>query len=392
MNKKRIIAVTGCRSEYDIIYAVLKAFDHDSDFDLSVIVAGAHLSEYFGYTFNDIKLDNFKIAGKIHSLINSDSYIGKAKSSGILLSGLSEILDDLEPDYVMVAGDREESIIVGIACTYLQIPLIHIAGGDRTYPGKNINDVDEPIRHATSKLASIHFTMADEHAERLIKMGEEKWRVFNTGNPALDRFKEIDKINRSEILKYFGFKSDKPLVLMIQHVLSGEKEFAYEQIQATLNALHDLDVNCVINYPNSDYGSQDMITLLENDKVKSNPNLSISKNLPRNIFMNLVANVDVLIGNSSMAFCEGAYLELPSINIGKRQLERLNGGNVVFVDHDAAEIKNKINKIITDKEYSDRLRKCKKIYGDGESAKRMLQYLKDIKLTKEEIIAKDNTY
>jgi len=392
MKKKKIIAITGCRSEYDIIYSVLSELEQDQEFDLSIIVSGAHLSEYFGHTFDEIKKDGFKISGKIYSLINSDNLIGKAKGAGILLSALSEMLFNLNPDYVLVAGDREEAVISGIACTYLQIPLIHIAGGDRTYPDEKINDVDEPIRHATSKLASIHFTMAEEHAERLIKMGEEEWRVFNSGNPALDRFKEHSNISREELLKYFRFDQDKPIILMIQHVLSGEKEFGYQQIKTTLDALADLNANIIINYPNSDYGSQEMISLLENEKITSNKNIRVHKNLPREIFMDLVINTDLLIGNSSMAFLEGGFLGLPAINIGKRQKERLNGGNVVFVEHDVNDIRNMINKVINDKEYSGKLRKSESIYGDGNSANKIVSYLKNLTVPKERIIAKDNTF
>jgi GDP/UDP-N,N'-diacetylbacillosamine 2-epimerase (hydrolysing) len=391
MKKKKVVAVTGCRSEYDIIYPVLKELDQNPEFDLSIVVTGAHLSEYFGYTFNEIRQDGFKISGKIHSLINSDSFIGKAKGSGILLSDLSEILYNVDPDYVMVAGDREESVISGIACTYLQIPLIHIAGGDRTYPGKKINDVDEPIRHATSKLASIHFTMAEDHAARLIRMGEEEWRVFNSGNPALDRFNEAGTGNKSDTLKHFNF-DNKPIILMIQHVLSGEKESGYKQIKTTLDALVGIDANFVINYPNSDYGSQNIISLLESENIKNNPNIRVQKNIPRNIFMNLVSNADLLIGNSSMAFCEGAFLHLPAINIGQRQMQRLNGGNVVFVNHNVKEIHDEINNIINNKDYSNKLKSCKQIYGDGNSAKRIVNFLKNLTLEKERIISKDNTY
>ena len=393
MNKKKIVAVTGCRSEYDIIYSVLKALKQDPRFEVSVIATGAHLSENFGYTINEVIKDRFDVVGKIHSLVNSDQPIGKAKSSGILLSGLSDKLDNLRPDFVLVAGDREEALISAIAANYLKIPLIHVAGGDRAYPGDNISDVDEPVRHATSKLASLHFTMTQEHSQRLIKMGEEPWRVICSGNPALDRFKELDKISKSKILRYFGFESSsKPLILMIQHVMSGEYVDGCRQTQITLDALSGLDVNCIVNYPNSDFGSQEIIELLESKKIRAYPNIRISKNSPRDIFVNLLRNIDVLIGNSSMAFCEGSYLRLPAINVGNRQRERLHGGNVTFVEHDIIAIKQAVEKILNEKKYHNRIKRYKQVYGNGNAAKKIVRTLASLKKTKDELLAKDITY
>lgn len=217
--------------------------------------------------------------------------------------------------------------------------------------------------------------------------------VFASGNPALDRFNEIKKIARSETTKYFGFESNsKPLVLMIQHVLSGEKTSGYRQIETTLGALLELDVNCVINYPNSDYGSQDIISLLESKKIKGNPNIRVCKNIPRDVFVNLLRNVNLLIGNSSLAFCEGSYLRLPSINVGRRQMQRLHGGNVIFVDNNKDEIKKAINKIISDKDFCKSLKECEKIYGNGKASKIIVSSLEKIKKNREELISKNITY
>lgn len=389
--KKKIVAVTGSRSEYDMLYSVLNAMDNDDEFGVSVIVTGAHLSEYFGYTVNEIENDGFKIAGKIHNLINSDKLIGKAKSSGLLLSDLSELLYELKPDFVLVAGDREESIITGVACTYLEVPLIHIAGGDRSYPGTNLGDVDEQIRHATTKLANIHFAIAKEHAERIIKMGEEKWRVFCSGNPALDRFQKVPVKSKDELIDYFGFSNAyKPLILVIQHVISSEYIEGGRQIEITLDALSGLNINCIVNYPNSDMGSQKMIEVIE--KYNNCPNFKITKNIPREYFVNLIRNIDILIGNSSMAFLEGSYLRLPSINIGNRQRQRLHGGNVVFTDYNKDEIKNMVIRILEDDDFSSKLKNCRQIYGDGTAARKIVHFLKNLNKTREKLVSKDITY
>ena len=390
--KKKIIGITGCRSEYDIIYSVLKELQKDESFDVSLIVCGAHLSSNFGYTVSEIERDGFLIADRIHNLVDSDLEVGKAKGAGMLMVGLSDSLDRLRPDYVMVVGDREEAVVTGIVCTYLGIPLIHLCGGDRTSAKEG--DVDEPIRHATSKLASLHFTMNEEHRERLLKMGEDPWRVSNTGNPALDRFKEIDSMEKKEILKYFQFNHEedleKPLILVIQHVISGEVADGARQIENTLEATTRRECNCIINYPNSDMGSREMISVIENNRNR--PNVRISRNIPRKEFVNLLRNIDLLVGNSSMALLEGSFLRIPAISVGQRNLNRMNGGNVVFVKADTSKIEEMVRKILFDKEFSGNLKNCKSVYGDGNAASKIVDYLKNINKTKVELTAKDITY
>ena len=390
--KKKIIGITGCRSEYDIIYSVLKEMQKDESLDVSLIVCGAHLSGNFGYTVSEIERDGFQIDEKIHNLIDSDHEIGKIKGAAILMLGLSEALNRLKPDYVMVVGDREEAIVTGVVCTYLGIPLIHLCGGDRTSPKEG--DVDEPVRHATSKLANLHFVMNEEHKERLIKMGEEPWRVCNTGNPALDRFEEIESMDKNEILKYFQFNHEedleKPLILVIQHVISGEVADGARQIKNTLEATTRLECNCIINYPNSDMGSREMIGVIE--RYKKLPNARVTRNIPRKEFVNLLRNIDLLVGNSSMALLEGSFLRIPAISVGQRNLNRMNGGNVVFVKADTSKIEEMVRKILFDKEFSGNLKNCKSVYGDGNAASKIVDYLKNINKTKVELTAKDITY
>ena len=390
--KKKIIGITGCRSEYDIIYSVLKEMQKDVSFDVSLVVCGAHLSGNFGYTVTEIERDGFLIADRIHNLIDSDREAGKAKGAGLLMVGLSDSLDRLQPDCVMVVGDREEAVVTGIVCTYLGIPLIHLCGGDRTSPKEG--DVDEPIRHATSKLADIHFTMNEAHKERLLKMGEEPWRVCNTGNPALDRFKEVESMDKKEILKYFQFNHEedleKPLILIIQHVISGEATDGARQIENTLEATTRLECNCIINYPNSDMGSREMINVIE--RYRKLPNVRITKHIPRNEFVNLLRNIDLLVGNSSMALLEGSFLKIPAINVGERNRNRVNGGNVIFVDPEVAKIREITEKIIYHKEFSNSLKSCEPVYGNGNAAQKITKYLQGLNKTKTELIAKGITY
>lgn len=388
---KNIVCVTGCRSEYDIIYPVMKALSKDRGFDVSVIVTGAHLSRKFGYTVRDIVKDGFRISGKVRNLIDTDKFVGKARGAGLLISGLSAHFDRLKPDFVIVAGDREEAIASAVASTYLCIPLIHLCGGDSTKP--KAGDFDEAIRHATSKMASIHFTMTEAHRNRLIRMGEEPSRVFNVGDPALDRFAEIERFDRKRLLRYFGLGADgidKPLILMIQHVISGEAADAVRQIRSTLEAITALDANCVINYPNTDPGSRAIIE--EVNKYAGRTNVRLTRNIPRREFVNLLRQIDLLVGNSSMALLEGSFLKIPAINVGNRNKDRLNGGNVLFVKADKYDIRRAAEKILYDNNIRARLKACRPIYGDGKAASRIVRILKKLIRSRAELAVKSITY
>ncbi|HNX90728.1 MAG TPA: UDP-N-acetylglucosamine 2-epimerase [Candidatus Omnitrophota bacterium] len=388
--RKKIVALSGIRSEYDILFPVIEAIKSDDAFDVSIIACGAHLSESFGYTVKDIEKDGVRIDARINNLLDSDSEIGKAKGAGLLAVGLSDVLDRLRPDYLMVVGDREESVIAGVICTYLGIPFVHLCGGDRTDP--KAGDVDEPIRHAASKMAALHFTMNEQHRERLIRMGEEPWRVHNVGDPGLDRFAKVEKMEKHEVLGYFGFNAipEKPLILVLQHVISGEAEKAHEQIEVTLEAVTKLKANCVINYPNSDMGSRAIINVIES--YREYPNVKITKNIPRKEFVNLLRNVDLVVGNSSMSILEGCFLRFPAINVGERNQDRMNGGNVVFVEENFAKIKETAERILSDKVYSGELKACRPVYGDGNASKRIVEILKGIPKTRTELLAKRMTY
>ncbi|HOW43069.1 MAG TPA: UDP-N-acetylglucosamine 2-epimerase [Candidatus Omnitrophota bacterium] len=388
---KKIVAITGCRSEYDILYPVLKRFCKEKTFDVSVIAAGAHLAERFGFTVQEIEKDGFRIADRLYSLIDSDKEIGKIKSAALLMSGLSDSLNRIDPDFVLVVGDREEAIVSGMVCTYLGIPLIHLCGGDRTSPAAG--DVDEPVRHATSRMAALHFTMNQAHKARLIRSGEQPWRVINAGDPGLDRFKDIPAMQKKDVVRYFGFpaqESDRPLVYVIQHVISGEAAAGQAQMRCTLDALAELPVNCIIGYPNSDMGSRGMIA--EIDKKRRLPNVRITRNIPRIEFVNLLRNIDLIVGNSSMALLEGGFLKIPAINVGNRNKDRMNGGNVVFVDADTGRIRRIAQKILFDADYRARLLRCRPVYGDGNASERIVTTVKKMRKTRRELLAKDLTY
>jgi GDP/UDP-N,N'-diacetylbacillosamine 2-epimerase (hydrolysing) len=390
MKKHKIIAITGIRSEYELLFPVLSEINKKKNLEVNVIATGAHNSSNFGNTIDEIRKDGFNIVGVVENLLNSNTLTGRAKSAGILLAGLPEILSKAEPDLVLALGDREEPLISAIACNYLNIPFAHIAGGDRALPQGG--DVDEGIRHATTKLAHLHFTMMQEHTDRILKMGEEKWRVFTVGNPGLDRIRETKIINKSELGGRIGINlSQRKNIVVIQHVIHQESNYARSQMECTLNSLSQVDANIIIIYPNSDAGSLELIQVI-NEYVKDKKHFYAFKNLPRLDFINLLRCADLLIGNSSAGILEAPFLKLPTINVGERQKERLHSSNVVFIPFNEKEIIAGIKTALFDDEFKERVKKCKSIYGDGYAGKHIADILSDQIKYDKKLLAKDITY
>ena len=200
MKKRKIIALTGIRSEYDIMSSVFSAINNSPLLDLQLVVTGAHLSKEHGYTVNEIKKDGHNIAYEIQSLVKKKTLSSRLHGLGTQLQGLAKIISKLNPDILLVLGDREESIAIALAGSYLNIAVAHIGGGDRV-----VGNIDDQIRHAVTKLSHIHFTTNFESHARIISLGEQPFRVFNVGNPGLDRMVNTKKIKLNTLSKLLGF-------------------------------------------------------------------------------------------------------------------------------------------------------------------------------------------
>ena len=384
--KKLVLAVTGIRSEYDIMSSVFKAIDNHPELELNLAVTGAHLSENFGYTINEIENDGFKIVDHIESLLSGNKESLRVKGLGIQLQGLVQTVLRIKPDFLLVLGDREESIATALVSTYMNIPLVHISGGDRV-----IGNADDQIRHAVTKLAHIHLTTNLESRNRILALGEQKFRVHNVGNPGLDRMIKTKKLSNSQLSKNLNFNIHKnePYIILIQHALSSEVSGAYEQMKTTLEAVKKMEIKTIISFPNSDAGGLEIIRAIS--EYEEIPFIYSAKNIPRLEFVNLMRGAACLIGNSSAGILEAPLLKLPVINIGNRQNGRLHAQNVKFVSHNKSKIIRAIKKAVFDKECIKKVQKCSNPYGDGKSSDRIAQILASVKID-ENLLVKDITY
>jgi len=384
--KRLILGVTGIRSDYDLMSSVFRAIDDHQDLEIQLVVTGAHLSDSYGFTVDQIRSDGYLVADEVESLLNGDLAPTRVKGLAIQLQGIVQTVARLCPDILLVLGDREESITTALVGAYMNIPIAHVGGGDRA-----IGNVDDQVRHAVTKLAHIHFATNPESAKRILRLGEQSFRVFDVGNPGLDRLLQTPSIDADELSSRLGFiiKDDEPFIMLIQHVISTEIEQAYEQMKITLEAVRELGIKTVLSYPNSDAGGQQMIRAIR--EYDSFPFIYAAKNIPRLEFVNLMRRASCLLGNSSAGLLEAPLLKLPVINVGNRQEGRLHAENVEFVRHDKREIVAALQRAVFDEHYRAKVRLCSNPYGDGHSSIRIADLLASIPLN-EELLIKDITY
>lgn len=334
---RNICVVTGTRAEYSLLKPVFKAIKSHPKLKLQLLVTGMHLSKKFGYSINQIKKDGFKIDAIVRMHPRQDTGKSMAEAVGHGVIGLSGKLIQLKPDMVVILGDRIEALATAISSAYLNIPIAHIHGGDKSMAG-----LDESVRHAITKLSYIHLAATKKSAKRIIKMGEEKWRVFTVGSPGINNIKKQKVYNTKEWFK--KFKLAQPYIVLLQHPVTTQIKSASYQINETIKAIKDLQIFTAVIYPNSDAGGLQIIK--EIDKLKGNPQFRIFKNLEDKEFYSLLFHSSALVGNSSCGIIESPFFGTPVVNIGIRQNGRERSSNIIDVSHNYLKIKDAIKKSI----------------------------------------------
>ena len=369
----KITCVTGTRADYPRVKSVLYEIQKHKNFELSLIVTGSHLLEEYGYSAQEIIDDGFKIDKKVPMFTGDyNSLVGMAKAAAKCTQGVAEALQELKPDLVLLTVDRVETMAAAVAVSLMNFPIAHIQGGEVT------GTIDESIRHAVTKLSHIHFPATKDAAERIIRMGEDPEKVFWVGCPYIDIIDSIQKKTKSELSKKYDFSEEKPLIIFTQHSVTTEYGFSKDQIQITLNALNFFsDCQVLVFSSNTDAGGREIIAAVKKEK-----NFIHIANMLSSDFLGLMACADVMVGNSSAAIREAPSFHLPAINIGTRQQGRLRAANVIDVDHNESEITRAIKRALYDQGFIDSVNESTNPYGDGKSAKRIVDILDKIPINK----------
>jgi UDP-hydrolysing UDP-N-acetyl-D-glucosamine 2-epimerase len=294
---------------------------------------------------------------------------------GKFIQLLTKKVIETKPDIILILGDRGEMLAGAIVGAYLAIPVAHLHGGEIT------STVDEFSRHATTKLAHIHFPATEKSAERIVRMGEEPSNVFVVGAPGLDTILNEKMVEPEELAKKYEFDLSKPILLVVQHPVTTEVNDAPDHIHETLDAILELKYQTVLIYPNADAGGRKMIEVIK--EYEQYPFIKTFKSIPYKEFLSLMKMASVMVGNSSSGIIEAPSFGLPVVNIGSRQKGRERAENVIDVGYDKEEIKAAIKAALCDVDFKEKVKKCKNPYGDGKAGIKIADVLSKKKIDKE---------
>jgi UDP-hydrolysing UDP-N-acetyl-D-glucosamine 2-epimerase len=375
MSRRKICVVVTARPSYSRIKTALKAIQEHPDLELQLVVAASALLDRYGSAVDYIKKDGFEIAAKVFNVLEGENLTAAAKTTGIGILELSSVFENLKPDFVVTVADRFETMATAIAASYMNIPLVHIQGGEVT------GNIDEKVRHSITKLADYHFVSSEDARQRVIKMGENPETVFNTGCPSIDlaaKVLENPKLDFDPYIKYGGVGKKPDLSnsywVVMQHPVTTEYQNSRKHIEETLFAIKDIETPVLWFWPNVDAGADGTSTGIRAFReLHDLKHVHFFKNMEGEDFLRLIVNSKGIIGNSSVGIRECAYLGVPAINIGTRQNRRERGENVWDVEYNRDQIQDVIKQIgLNDKPVKSN------VYGGGEAGKKIATLLAEL--------------
>ncbi len=380
MNRK-IMIITGSRGEYGYIRPIINTISDNDKLEYIIVATNMLLTPEFGYAINNFHHDNIEVKYKIDMSMSGYSNSSMTKSLGIFLQSLSDILKNDRPDIILLAGDRGEQLIGAIAGAHMNIPVAHIQAGELS------GNIDGMSRHAITKFAHIHFASSVDAKNRLLSMGEQEFRVFNTGAPQLDEFSMYRYDSRDNLYRKFGLDCSSPFCLLVQHSVTEESGDSEKQMTTVLDALISLSMQIVLIYPNNDAGSIGILDAIESINYHS---IHIERNVDRESYANLMKHASFIIGNSSSALLEAPTFDLPAINVGRRQDGRLQAKNVINVEFNESDIKEAILEA-SSKDFRRKITDISNPYGDGKSSPRIVDILLNLEINSK-LLNKQLTY
>ena len=368
---KKISILTSTRAEYGLLKPIINKLKEISDFDVYVVVTGAHLSPEFGLTYKEIAQDGIQIDEKIEIILSADTPSSISKSMGL---AIADYFSKLIPDMLIVLGDRYETLAVCCVAMNQRIPIAHLYGGETTEGA-----VDEAIRHAITKLSYLHFTSTEEYRRRVIQLGEQPNRVFCVGAIGIENVLNEKLMSKAELETSINFKLDKPYAVITFHPVTLEDNNAAEQIQALLQACKVFkDMKFIFTKANADANGR-IINQMIDAFVEENDNAVAFASLGMIRYLSALKYCTMVIGNSSSALVEAPSFGVPTINVGDRQKGRIQADSVISCEP----TKDKIDKAITlalTEEFKEKAHNTINPYGDGNTSGKIVAVIKDFLL------------
>lgn len=341
---RKICVVTGSRAEYGLLSGLMRAIQEDKDLQLQVIATNMHLSPEFGLTYREIEKDGFQIDKKVQMLLSSDTPNATTKSVGLATIGFADAYEDLQPDLIVVLGDRFEILAAVSAALFFKIPVAHLHGGEITEGA-----YDDSIRHAITKMSHLHFTSTEAYRQRVIQLGEQPDRVFYVGAIGVENIKQVPLMSQAELEDSIRFKLGEKSLLVTYHPVTLENHTAADQCRNLLEALDEFpDYKIIFTLPNSDTDGRVIIRLI-NEYVSLRPERCMAiPSLGLQRYLSALKCVSAVVGNSSSGIIEVPSFGIPTLDIGNRQKGRIAAESVVHCGNDSRSIIEGMQQVLSD--------------------------------------------
>ncbi len=370
---KNVAVFTGTRAEYGLLYWLLKDIESEPEMTLQLLVSGAHLSPGFGLTYKQIEQDGFQIAAKVEMLLSSDTATGTAKSIGLGIIGFADALARLQPDVMVILGDRFEALAAAQTAMILRIPVIHLHGGEITEGA-----YDDSIRHAITKMSYLHGVSTEEHRNRVIQLGESPERVVNIGAIGLDHLSKSTMMTLSQLSHSLSFPLERDFFVVTYHPETLGSEPPEVAFQSLLDALDSFaDYQIIFTYPNADDGGSECIRMIEDYAARNPGRVLAIPSLGHIRYLSAVKYCAAVVGNSSSGIIEVPSFGVPTVNIGNRQKGRMAASSVIHCEASVSGITGAIEKAISD-DFREAARNTLNPYGKGDSSAQVIKMIKSL--------------
>lgn len=364
---KKIAVFTGTRAEYGLLYWLMKDIQNDPDLDLQILATAMHYSPEHGETWKAIVKDGFEITESVEMLLSSDTASAVVKSMGVGLIGFADALKRMQPDLLIVLGDRFEALAVTQAALIMQIPVAHLHGGEITEGA-----YDESIRHAITKMSTLHFAAAEQYQRRIIQLGEQPDKVFNVGAVGLDHIQRTQFRTLDELKSFYDFDFSRPYFLITYHPETNLKD---ENVRPLFNAFRQCpDVNFVFSYPNADNGNTEIVKEMLALQAEMPERVLLVKSFGIQNYLSVLKYSVAMVGNSSSGLSEAPALQVPTVNIGDRQKGRLRCESILDIQLDEIEIQQALIKALNFPK--DKLSRIVPPLGSGDTSKKIIDLIK----------------
>ncbi|MGK5092825.1 UDP-N-acetylglucosamine 2-epimerase [Deltaproteobacteria bacterium TL4] len=376
MKAVKVMVVTTGRADYGLLFPLIQKMLEDKRFELQLVATGSHLSAFYGNTLEAIQKDGIQVQDTIEMTSSDDSENAICHAIAAGLGGFSELFHQKAPDLLIVLGDRYELLSVCIAALMHKVLIAHIHGGEVTYGA-----LDDPIRHALTKMATFHFPSIEAYGRRIIQMGESRDRVFVVGALGIDNIKIRSLLSPSELKAHTGVDFEKGVALMTYHpVTLDHYESAKQQVQQVLNAVLKTDLFTLVTMPNADSAGKVIYQELAAYEQRFPHRIKLIKSLGQQGYLSAMNYARLMLGNSSSGILESASFKLPVVNIGDRQAGRFKPENVIDCSCSESSILKALELAGSDS-FTHSLRQLTNPYGDGNTASRIIEKLASVDMS-----------